>query len=266
MFVQTSRRVAMATAFAAAILLSPAASAIEDPTGTLVKNLRAVESLTSLGDQLKAVLTPEIGFPADYVQHWGTAIDVAFAPNLLEADVRDALENQLSDETRNAALAFYSSPLGEEASALAASALELEESDGQQAEAQAYLASSSAEHNKLLTELFELQAGPKTANDVMDVYFRSMKTAAEPIVGATAADEWIAGADGLRKGYVESYFLTTVATFSQLPEERLQQLAEALRTPEMIAYAQQSTEAFTKALNAAADRLQIAYAGELDSR
>ncbi|MEO9340921.1 hypothetical protein ABFT80_26320 [Mesorhizobium sp. SB112] len=97
----------------------------------------------------------------------------------------------------------------------------------------------------------------------MDVYFRAMKTAAEPVIGAQTADKWIAGAGDLKVGYVKDYFVTTVATFRQLPQERLQELVKAVGTPEMVAYAEQSTTAFIEALNAAADRLETSYAKEL---
>ncbi|MEO9340922.1 hypothetical protein ABFT80_26325 [Mesorhizobium sp. SB112] len=163
MIVQIGLRIARVTAVAAAILIPSAALAIEDTTRTLAKNQRAIEELSTLGVQLKSVLRPEIGFPEKYVVHWQAAVDAAFAPDLLEADFLKAFETQLSDETRDAALAFDSSPVGQEAYELIMASQGLEGDAKHLAEAQKYLDTASVEENALHVDFFESQGGPKRA-------------------------------------------------------------------------------------------------------
>jgi len=79
-------------------------------------------------------------------------------------------------------------------------------------------------------------------------------------------DGWTDGAAYLKDAYVENYFMLTVSTFNQLPQDGLQELVDAVGTPEMRAYAAQATTAFGTALNNAADRLEVEYAQRLASR
>jgi hypothetical protein len=265
MIVHASLRAVIRAAFSAAIFIASPAIAIDDTTRVLARNQHAVEQLTNLGDQLKAVLTPEIGFPDAALEHWYAAVDAAFSPDLLEADVLKELEAQLDDETRDAALAFDASPLGQHARELIAASLG--NTDDKEIKrlstGRNYLETASTEQNGLFVDLFETQLGPRRAGAAMDAYFRAMKTAAEPVIGAPAADQWIAGATHLRTGYIENYFLLMVSTFSQLPEDRLQELVNAVGTPKMVSYAEQSTTAFIEVLNAAVDRLVVDYVQRL---
>lgn len=265
MTLQTIPRALIATAIAAAGLLAVPVTAADVTTRFLAENQRAVEQLVTLGDQLKAVLTPDIGFPDENLEHWYAAVDAAFLPELLEADVLTTLKDRLDDASRDAAIAFYRSPLGQEMGELTSAFL------GMTAEGEAervtaaknYLERSSLEHSGLLVQLFETQLGPRYSGDVMDVYFRAMKIAAEPVVGAAAASEWMDSAAYLKDGYVENSFLLMVSTFIQLPPDRLKELADSLGTPGMRSYAAQSTTAFIVALNGAVDRLEIEYAHRL---
>ena len=75
----------------------------------------------------------------------------------------------------------------------------------------------------------------------------------------------IAGADEMRVTYGHNYFLITVSTFSALPQEQLQELVEAVSTPEMLTYADNSAAAFAQTFHAAVDRLDTAYAAELST-
>jgi hypothetical protein len=263
MTIQTRFRTLIGAALSAAILAVSPAMAVDDTPRT--QEQLAVDQLSTLGDQLKAVLTPEIGFPEKYVAHWYAAVDSAFAPELLERDVLGEMDAQLDDETRAAAGAFDATPLGQQSRELLSASARNTRAEEQASvtTARSYLETASAEQKKLFVDLFEAQLGARRADDVMDVYFRAMKTAAEPVVGAEAADQWIAGADQLRTGYVDNYFLSTVSTYRPLPEDQLRELVDALQTPAMISYAEKTTTAFTKALNAAIDRVKVDYAQRL---
>ncbi len=117
------------------------------------------------------------------------------------------------------------------------------------------MATASAEENAVYVDLFEVRLGPRRANEVMNVYLRVMETAAEPLIGAEAAKQWTESAQHLRDGYVQDYFLTATMVFEQLPLDKRKKLAKALSTPPMMAYAEQSTAAFSETLQAAAVRL-----------
>lgn len=259
MFFHASR-FARALAFSAALLAAPATLAADEDITKLAQDLRGVEHMTQLGDQTRALLRPEIGFPAEFVGSWQAAVDQAFTPDLLEADFLEALEKHLTPEARDAALAFNASPLGIEAYQLVEAAEANRDSDESVEEARKLADTATPEQNAMAAVLFEAQDGPKKANDVMDVYFRMMKIGAEPVIGANAADEWIAGAGALREQYVENYFLASAATFATIDDDMLQDISEQITTTEMIDYSRQANQAFADALNAAADRLAVAYA------
>ena len=255
---RTMRRATLAMA----VLMSPSAMAVEDTSGELARNLRALENLTALGEQIKALVTPEFGFTDDTIRHWTSAVDAAFAPQLLEADFLAALDDRLSDEVRNAALAFYRSPIGQESYELVAASHPLTEGSAI-AHGKAYVETASAEENALFVDLFEAQSGPARANHAVDIYFRAMEIAAEPIIGKAGAEQWVASVQGLRAGYVENYFSVTVGIYSNLQGDKLAELVEALGTPDMLAYGKLSTAALDEAMHAAVDRLETAYAEEL---
>lgn len=246
---------------AMAILISSSAMAVEDTTRELVRSLRALENLTAVGEQIKALVTPEFGFTDDNIRRWSSAVDVAFAPELLEADFLAALDDRLSDGVRNAALAFYRSPIGRESYELVGASHPLEEGSAI-AGGKAYLETASAEENALFVELFEVQSGPARANHAVDIYFRAMAIAAEPIIGRDGAEQWVASVQDLRAGYVENYFSVTVGIYSNLQGDKLAELVEALGAADMLAYGKLATAALGEAMHAAVDRLETAYAEE----
>lgn len=253
---------AKAAFVALSFLAIPTALAVEDSTRMLAENQRAVESLARLGDQIKAVLTPEIGFPQQYIPAWHRAVDRAFDADRLEADFLQAFDTRLTAPARDAAMAFDGTALAGEAYERIREVEAMEEDVDFDA-ARDYLEAASAEENALYVDIFAAQQGPERANAIMDVYFRMMKIAAEPVIGAEMADQWIAGAQGLRDGYVENYFLSSVSALSGLPQERLADLAGIVGTPDMVAYSEQAMLAFSDALNAAADRLDTAFSEEV---
>lgn len=238
------------------ISTSSAARAIEDTSRILAQNERIVEKMSAFGDELKAVFTTVSGVPGEYVEHWHTAVDAALAPDLVEADFLAALEAGLSEKTRDAALAFEASPPGRQAYELMARLRSLKENPRYLDDARQYLEAASREQNARLVDLFEFQQGPLRARQVVDAYLSAVKTAAQPVIGAHAAEQWVDGAQDRRDGYIEDTFLDTVATFSQLPEHQLQELVDAIGTPEMLDYARVSAAAFGQTLNAALDRLE----------
>jgi len=256
-------RIVLTAAFAgivAALVAPQPGWAFDDTTRLLASNSRAPETLSALGESLKEVLTPEIGFPAENIEQWHMAVDVAFAPELLEADFLAALDSELTADARSAALAFDASALGRLAADLVESSYVNEPDEAQLAATRSRMEAAAAGRNALFVDLFELQAGPERANAATDVYFRAMRAAATPVVGAEAASQWILSAGDLRSSYVERYFIVTVLMFDQLPDERLRELVSKFKGPEMKDYATQSTTAFAKALHAAAERLELAYA------
>lgn len=266
MIVHTSLRAVRVVTFAAVLLGAPSAFAIEETTRTLAEGQQTVESMEALGEDLKAVLRPDIGFPEDHVAPWKAAVDSAFERELLEADFLAALEARLTDEAREAALEFNESALGNEVRVLVEEFQGVELDDELRAKTEAFLEAASEEHAALLTDLFDAQASVRRSDLAMDLYFRAMKTAAEPVIGAEAADAWIDSAQDMRDIYTRDYFLTTVVTYRPLSEDKLREFFEAVGSPGMFAFAEQSTAALGEALEAASDRLQDAYAAELDNR
>lgn len=248
---------------AAAILVPSAAFALDEQPYELPSSLYVVQNLVSIAYQLKTSLTPQAGFPAQYVKKWATAVDEAFAPGLLKQDFERSLNARLTEDARSAALAFDASPLGQETLKIIMDFTPLSDQPDALAKAQKRVASASVEENALFVDLFEAQRGAKRADVVMDVYFQAMEMAAEPVIGADAAKEWTASAQNLREGYIKDYFLTSTMIYDQLPLDKRKKLAAALSSPPMLAYAEQSTAAFSETLKAAAARLDIAYAREV---
>ncbi|KAA0971840.1 hypothetical protein FPY71_01535 [Aureimonas fodinaquatilis] len=243
---------------AAALLVTMPAHASDDTTRLLAENLRAVKGLVSLGEQMKTIVTPQDGFTKADADHWHTAIDTAFAPTLLEVDFFEAFDGTLTDDAREAALTFDTSPLGKEMYELVEQSQPLKV-EGYLDDARRLVQEASTEQNSSLVALFEAQDGPQRAKGVMEVYFRAMVIAAKPVFGAKLAEQWKASAAELTPVYVEDYFLTSVFIYGPLPTAKLAELVDVLRTSEMQAYNEQSTAAIFEALNAAVDRLEDAY-------
>lgn len=265
MIARTIIRTLVKAAISAAVFIATSTFATAEPPRNLVRERLAVEQLSTMGEHLKAVLTPEIGFPEIFLGHWYAAVDTAFARNLLERDVLRETDAHFDVETREATLTFDATPLGRQSNELLFAAAGISPAEGlaRLAAARRYVETASAEQNKLFVDLFEAQLGPRLANAVMDVYFRAMKIAAEPVVGADAADQWVASADPLRKDYVDSYFMSAVSIYSELPQDQLRELVDTLGTAEMVSHAEKSAAVFTGALNAAIDRVEVDYARRL---
>ncbi|KKB10105.1 hypothetical protein [Devosia chinhatensis] len=246
-------------AFSAMLLVAPAAIAVE---AGVIDGDRNVEHLAQLGRDLRELLRPEIGFPVEYVSAWQGAVDEAFAPLLLEADYVQALGTGLTQDARTAAIDHFQSSLAIEVEAQLTkidpdNSLTFEEELEKAAE---MIEAAPAELNALYVELFELQQGPDVANAVMDAYYRMMKTGAEPVIGAEAADEWVAGIGStLRDQYVEGNFASTAAGYSTVDPDLLRELADVMADPDFISYSLQASQAFAHAIDAAADRLAVAY-------
>lgn len=253
------RLISASAVFVLSVALPPAVLAQDEAMTTLVGNLRIVETMSTLAEQLKDVLTPEIGFPEDYVEHWAAAVDHAFDPEVVLVDFTIALDAVLTDDARDAALAFDADDLARRVYELDMNLEPLKDEPEFFDAMREKLEAGSEAENKLMVDLFEGLDGPTRANAIMDLYFRAMVTAATPVVGLDAAEGWVDASQHLRAGYVEDYFFTTVAVYSQLPEEDLETLAQALSTPELIAYTEQSSLAFAELLDATAERLDEAY-------
>ncbi len=243
--------------------LSSAAFALDKKPHALPSSFYAVENLGSIAHELKITLTPKAGFPAEYVKKWASAVDAAFAPDLIKADFDSALNARLTEDVRSAVLAFDASPLGQETLKIVMNFQPLGNQPDAFAKARQRVASATVEENALFVDLFEAQFGAKRANEVLDVYLQAMETAAEPVIGPDAAKRWTSSVKHLRESYVEEYFLTSTMIYDQLPLEKRKKLAAALSSPPMLAYAEQSTAAFSETLKAAAKRLESAYAKEL---
>lgn len=256
---QLNLRAAGGAILATMLLASTPAIANENATAELTQNLRAVESLSALGEQLKGLVLAEFGFSEDDIRYWSDAVDEAFEPALLEADFTEALDERLPEAITEAALAFDQSPLGQRAFELVAKAHPLAE-EAAITGGQAFLEQASKEDLGLVVRIFEAQAGPERANLTMDIYYRAMAIAAEPVIGADGAEQWVASAQDLRDGYVENYFSVSAGIFGTLEHDDLAELASALGTAEMIAYGELSTEAMGETMHAAIDRLEVTYA------
>lgn len=249
--------------FAVAILIPASVFAFDEDPDKLPSSLYAVENLGSIAHELKISLTSQAGFPAEYVKKWASAVDEAFAPGLLKADFERSMNARLTEDARSAALAFDASSLGQETLKIVTDLQPRSNHPDALAKARQRVASASAEENALFVDLFEAQRGARRANEVLDFYFQAMETAAAPAIGADAAKRWTASAKHLREAYVEEYFLTSTMIYDQLPLEKRKKLAAALSSPPMLAYAEQSTSAFSETLKEAASRLENAYARKL---
>jgi hypothetical protein len=252
-----------ATTLATAMLATPLAIVAQDTKPGLAQNQQVLESLNMLGAQFKATITTDLGFPEAYVQHWQSAVDTAFAPELLEADFNAAFKTGLTGAVRDAALAFEQSQLGRDVFELSLTSEAVRDDPNALAQTQADLDAAPAAETALLVELFAAQGGAQQTDAVMDVYFPMMITAAEPVIGQEAAEQWMAGASDLRESYARDHFLTFAAVFRQMPTEQLEALVDVLGTPEMEVYAELTTAAFAETLQLAADRLDAAYANDL---
>jgi hypothetical protein len=243
-----------------AMLASPLAIATEASTQSRAENLQVVDNLTMLGGQFRAAIDTDLGFPPEHVDQWQKSVDTAFARDRLEADFHAALETALSEQAREAALAYDRSQLGRDVLALVSTSGPLKEDPDHIAKTQNYLDTAPAEDKALLAELFAVQGGPDQTDAVMGQYFRAMIIAAEPVIGAEAAAQWIAGADGLRETYAAEHFLAHAAVFRLMPRAQLQELVAVLETPAMADYAAQTNAAFEEALQLAVERLDVGYA------
>lgn len=244
----------------ATMFATPLMTVAQDLAPTSAQNQQMLESLNLLGAQFKATITTDLGFPEANVQHWQSAVDTAFDPELLEADFNAAFKTGLTSVVRDAALSFEQSELGRDVLELSQKSQTLRDDPDVLAQTQAYLDAAPSAKTALLRELFAAQGGPQQTDAVMDVYFPMMITAAEPVIGREAAEQWMAGASELRQTYARDYFLTFAAVFRQMPTEQLEALIAVLGTPEMDVYVTQTTAAFAETLQLAADRLDAAYA------
>lgn len=253
-------RLVQAATVGAALLISTAAFAQNDTTSQLTKHLRAVEVLASYGENLKDLISTDIGFSEAQVARWTSAVDVAFDRDTLEAEFFVALDSRITEPVRQAALEHQATPLGQEVLERVANwpgdmeAAELLE------QAKAGLEQASPERRALYDAQFEAESGLAQMNNVLDGYFRAMKIAASPVLGEEAAEEWVASAQFLREAYAENHFLSSVSIYSQMPEERHEELVDILTTPEITAFYSLGTEAIEETMHAAIDRLEAAYA------
>jgi len=252
-----------AACVASALLVSPLVNATED-TGPVTQNQRVVDSLIMLGGQFSAAITPDMGFPPEYIEHWQSAVEVAFAPDLIAADVDAALETALTAEARAAALAYDQSPLGRDVLEVMAQAEPLKADPDHLAATRDYLDKASPEDRALLADLFTAQGADEQTDIVMTIYFEALRIAAEPVIGAEVAAQWIESAAPLREVYAQDHLLSHAAIFRLLPKAQLQELVIVAQAPDMTAFAAQTNAAFREALQSAADRLEAAYVRELD--
>ncbi|WEK03435.1 MAG: hypothetical protein P0Y65_14690 [Candidatus Devosia phytovorans] len=248
-----------ATVLAAAILVSPMASAVEEATRALAEQLEVVDGLTKLGDDLKAVITTDLGFTDAQIERWHDAVDAAFAVNLLEADSLEALESVTTEDTRQAALAYERSDLAVEVGEQVET-LFLEEGAEALVEAgQSYLESASASENALLVDLFAAQRSPERADLEMDIYFRAMAIMAAPITGPEVAEEWVESAQYLREDYSRDNLLLRIGAYSTVPEAQLVEVVEKLNDPLLVAFSSQLVTALSETMHAATDRIETEY-------
>ena len=253
-------RLVQAASLSAALLMSSAAFAQDETTRQLAEYLRAVEALSAFGDDVKVVVSTDLGFSDAQVAQWASAVEVAFERDLLEAEFIAALESRLSEPVRQAAVEYHTSPLGEEVVERVANAPDIEEAPDFLDEAKADLAAMPDDRRALLETQFKLESATAQNDAVMTSYFRAMQVAATPVIGADAAEQWVTSAQYLRDEFNESHFLTYVSVYSQLPDERHEELVAILSTPEMIEFYTQSVEAYAETLHAAVDRVEAAYA------
>lgn len=248
-----------AMAIGAASLVTIPVIAVEDTTQALSDQLEAVEILTTFGDQLKSVITTDLGATEAQVARWHEAVDAAFAEDLVEADFLLALERETSAESREAALAYETSDLAVGVREHVDTVFDKEEPGALLAAGESYVESASASENALLVDLFAAQRAPERDKAEMDVYFRAMAMMAEPITGAEAAAEWVESAQYLRDDYSEGNFLVRAAAYSTLPEAQLAEVVAALNEPLIVEFSGQLVVALSEAMHAAANRIETEY-------
>ncbi|SFV31688.1 hypothetical protein SAMN05216456_1425 [Devosia crocina] len=254
-----------ATALAGLMMTALPVVAMESTTADLADKLRGVDSLTAMARELKVLVDPQYGFSSDSVHQWATAVDAAFEAEQLETDFLANLDEHLSDEARQSALDFFETPIGQQSRAVLASAHPLDQGNVI-ASGRSLIENASTEERALLVDLFEAFSGPAVAHNTVDVYHRAMLIAAEPALGMDGARQWAASAEEVRSGYVENSFAVTAAIYSALDDEQMSELVEAITTPEMLTFHEQSTTALRETLDAALDRLETVYAeGATDS-
>lgn len=256
---QFNKTALRAMAIGAASLVSIPVIAVENTTKALSDQLEAVEVLTNFGDQLKSVITTDLGATQAQVARWHEAVDAAFAEDLVEADFILALERETSTEARKAALAYERSDLAVAVREHVAKVFVEEEPAALLMAGQNYVESASASENALLVDLFEAQRAPERDEAEMDVYFRAMAIMAEPITGAEAAAQWVESAQYLRDDYSEGNFLVRVAAYSTLPEAQLAEVVAELNEPLLVEFSGQLVTALSDAMHAAADRVETEY-------
>lgn len=256
-------RLVQAVTLSATLLMSGPAMAQDDSIGRLTEHLRAVGALSAFGENLKVVVTPDMGFSKTQVIQWSTAVETAFDPDLLKADFHAALDSRLSEPVRQAALAYQTSPLGREVFERVANALRNADAPDLLGEAKVYIEQASDKRRALHEAQFEAESGAAQSIDALDGYFRAMTIAAVPILGSDGAEEWVASAQYLREEYAENHFLSSVSVYSQMPEERHEELVAILTTPEITEFYTLSTEALAETMETAIDRLETAYADAL---
>jgi hypothetical protein len=257
-------RLLQAVTLSATLLMSGASMARDDTIDRLTEHLRALEVLSAFGEDLKDVVTTDIGFSKVQVTQWSTAVETAFDPELVKADFHAALDSRLSEPVRQATLAYQTSPLGGEVVERVATASRDSDAPHLLAEAKANFEQASDTRRALHKAQFEAQSGAAQSSGAIDGYFRAMMIAAAPILGSDRAEEWVASAQYLREEYAETHFLSSVSIYSQMPEERHEQLVEILTTPEITEFYNLSTVALAETIDMAIDRLEIAYADELN--
>lgn len=255
---QFNKNALRAMAIGAVSLVSIPAFAVEETTQALVEQLDAVEVLTGFGDQLKTVITTDLGATEAQVARWHEAVDAAFAADLVEADFVIALEEGTSAKAREAALTYERSDLAVEVREHV-DATFLQEPAALLAAGQAYVESASASENALLADLFAAQRASERDEAEMDVYFRAMAMMAGPIIGAEAAAQWVEGAQYLRADYSQGNFLVRVAAYSTLPDAQLTEVVAELNEPLLVEFSGQLVTALSEAMHAAADRIETEY-------
>lgn len=255
-----SLRLVQAATLSAALMMSTSAFAQDETTRQLTEHLLAVEALSTFGENLKELISTDIGFSEAQVTQWSSAVDVAFDRDTLEAEFFAALDSRLSDPVRQAALDYQTSPLGVEVFERVNSAPSNADAPHLVDEAKTYLEEASDERRALHEAHFEAESGSAQYSASLEGYFRAMKIAAAPILGEAAAEQWVTDAQYLREVYAENSFLTSVSIYSQMPEERHEELVAHVTTPEVTAFYSLSTEALAETINAALDRVEAAYA------
>lgn len=248
-----------AAALAAAILVSPVAFAVEESTRELAEELDALKGVARSGEDLKSIITTDLGFTTAQVARWRDAVDTAFATDLLEADFRDALESGTSPEGRQAALAYAQSGLAVAAGEHIETRFAQENPEVLVEAEQRFVERTSASENARLVKIFTAQRGPERDNLDMDVYFRAMAVAAKPVIGAEAAQEWVKSAQYLRDEQIERNVLARVAAYSELTDAQLAVAAEKLSEPIIAEFSAQLVTAFSVTMHAAMDRPETEY-------